>query len=306
MASMAAMAAMTRSCRTVRLKASKEKEVAMAHYDVAIAGAGQNGLSTACYLAKAGLKVCVLEGRDILGGGVVSFKDETGAIHDAAATVHTLIQLNPMIANDELGLIADYGLDYAYPEASTTEVFHNKNMALTLYFDLDRCCEEIAEKLCQEEADAYREFAEFVQAIGPMLTLGMFAPPVDSATMVSALAGMGPLGERLIHYLGMSAYEIVCEVFKSDELREVTTRFVSESMVSPFDPATGGTFLAVMYMMHAPSKYHMPHCVGGSQSLTDAMAAFIRDHGGEIRTNAKVADVKIEDGKCVAFVLEDG
>lgn len=278
----------------------------MPQYDVVIAGAGQNGLSTACYLAKAGLKVCVLESRDILGGGVVSFQDELGVTHDGAATVHTLIQLNPLIANDELGLIKNYGLDYAYPEASTTEVFHNKNMALTLYFDLDRCCEEIAEKLGQKEADAYREFAEFVQAIGPMLTLGMFAPPVDSETMVSALAGMGPLGERLIHYLGMSAYDIVCEAFESDELREVTTRFVSESMVSPFDPATGGTFLAVMYMMHAPSKYRMPHCVGGSQKLTDAMAAMIRDHGGEIRTNAKVVDVKVEDGKCIAFVLADG
>ena len=278
----------------------------MSQYDVVIAGAGQNGLSTAAYLAKAGLKVCVLESRDILGGGVISFKDELGVIHDGAATVHTLIQLNPMIANDELGLLSKYGLDYVYPEASTTEIFNNKNMAITLYFDIDRCCAEIEEKLGKEEAEAYREFHDFTQAIGPMLTLGMFAPPVDSETMVSVLAGFGPIGERLIHYLGMSAYEIVCEVFKTDELREVTTRFVSESMVSPFDPATGGTFLAVMYMMHAPSKYRMPHCVGGSQKLTDAMAAMIRDYGGEIRTGAKIAKVKVEDGACTAFVLENG
>lgn len=278
----------------------------MSRYDVVIAGAGQNGLSTACYLAKAGLKVCVLESRDILGGGVVSFKDELGVTHDGAATVHTLIQLNPMIANDELGLCSKYGLEYVYPEASTTEIFHNKNIALTLYFDLDRCCNEIAEKLGQEEADAYREFAEFTQAIGPMLTLGMFAPPVSAEAMVGALMGFGEIGERLIHYLGMSAYEIVCEVFKTDELREVTTRFVSESMVSPFDPATGGTFLAVMYMMHAPSKNRMPWCKGGSQKLTDAMAAMIRDNGGEIRTGARIADVLTEGNKCVGFKLENG
>ena len=283
-----------------------EKEAIVSHYDVVIAGAGQNGLSTAAYLAKAGLKVCVLEGRDFIGGGVISFKDELGVIHDGAATVHTLIQLNPMIANDELGLLSKYGLDYVYPEASTTEIFNNKGIAITLYFDIDRCCAEIEEKLGKEEAEAYREFHDFTQAIGPMLTLGMFAPPVDAQTMVAALAGFGPLGERLIHYLGMSAYEIVCEVFKTDELREVTTRFVSESMVSPFDPATGGTFLAVMYMMHAPSKYRMPHCVGGSQSLTDAMAAMIRDYGGEIRTGAKIVEMKVEDGACTGFVLEDG
>lgn len=281
----------------------------MSEYDVVIAGAGQNGLSTAAYLAKAGLKVCVLEGRDFLGGGVVSFKDELGVTHDAASTVHTLIQLNPLIANDELGLISKYGLDYVYPEASTTEVFvkdDGDDLAITLYFDIDRCCEEIATKLGDDEAKAYREFYEFTQSIGPMLTLGMFAPPVSADVMVSALAGFGEMGERLIHYLGMSAYEIVCEIFRSEELREVTTRFVSESMVSPFDPATGGSFLAVMYMMHAPSKYRMPHCVGGSQKLTDAFAAFIRDNGGEIRTNAKIAKVKVENGACKAFVLDSG
>lgn len=278
----------------------------MTKYDVVVAGAGQNGLSTACYLAKAGLKVCVLEGRGIVGGGCVSFKDELGVIHDTAATVHTLLQLNPLIANDELGLISKYGLDYVYPEASTTEIFTHKNLAITLYFDIDRCCAEIAEKLGEDEAKAYREFSDFCQAVGPMLTLGMFAPPVDANDMASALAGFGEIGQRLLRYLGMSSYEVVCELFRTDELREVTTRFVSESMISPFDPATGANFIAVMYMMHAPNKYRMPHCVGGSQKFVDTMVAFLEDNGAEVRTNARISEVKVEDGKCTAFVLENG
>ncbi len=278
----------------------------MTQYDVVIAGGGQNGLSTACYLAKAGLKVCVLEGRDFLGGGAVSFKDKLGVTHDVAATAACMVQLNPMINNDELGLISKYGLSFVYPEASTTDVFQNKGIALTLYFDIDRCCEEIAEKLGQDEADRYRELVEFTQAIGPMLTLGMFAPPVPAEDMASALAGLGPMGERLIRYMGMSAYEIACECFATDELRETTTRFVSEQMVSPFDPGTGATVLAVMYMMHAPTTYKMPHTVGGTQKFVDAMAALIEDEGGVIRTNAKVVDVKLEGKKCVAFVLENG
>lgn len=278
----------------------------MAEYDVVIAGGGQNGLSTACYLAKAGLKVCVVESRGFLGGGVVSFTDPYGCIHDGAATVHTLIQLNPLIANDELGLISKYGLKYAYPEASTTEVFVNEDMAITLYFDIDRCCEEIRSKLGEKDAAAYREFYEFTQAIGPMLTLGMFAPPVSAEAMVGALSGMGEIGQRLIHYLGMSAYEIVCEVFESEELREVTTRFVSESMISPFDAGTGGSFLAVMYMMHAPSKYRMPHCVGGSAKLIEAMEAMFKDNGGTVMLNAKIKEIKVVDGECKGFVLEDG
>ena len=103
----------------------------MSEYDVVIAGAGQNGLTTAAYLVKAGLKVCVLEGRDFPGGGVISFTDELGAIHDVASTAHTLIQVNPMILADELGLISRYGLNYVYPEASTTDIFVDKGMAIT-------------------------------------------------------------------------------------------------------------------------------------------------------------------------------
>ena len=78
----------------------------MSDYDVVIAGAGQNGLSAACYLAKAGLKVCILEGKSYIGGGSVSIRDEFGASHDVASTGHMLIQQNPLIKNDELGLMS--------------------------------------------------------------------------------------------------------------------------------------------------------------------------------------------------------
>ena len=279
----------------------------MAQYDVVIAGAGMNGLSTAAYLVKGGLSVCVLESKDMIGGGCFSFTDpDTGAIHDGAATVHSLISLNPLIANDELGLMSKYGLSYVKPEAVTTDLFVDKGMALTIYMDLDRTLEEITTKLGAEEAEQYREFTEFVQAIGPMLTMGMFAPPVDAEMMVSALSGMGEIGQRLMRYLPMSAWEVACEEFKTYELRETTTRFVSESMISPFEPATGGSYLACMYMFHAPNQIRFPHCVGGSQKLTDAFAAFIKDHGGVIRTGANIKSVKLDGKTATAFVLEDG
>ena len=277
----------------------------MAKYDVVVAGAGVNGLSTAAYLAKGGLKVCVLEARDFVGGGCVSYTDPFGCIHDGASTVHNLISVNPLIANDELGLCSKYGLKYVMPDAVTTDHFVDRGIALTLWMDEEKTIAEIAEKLGDEEAEAYREFVSFVQAIGPMLTMGMFAPPVSAEMMGAALMGLGEIGQRLIRYLGMSAWEIALETFKTYELRECTTRFVSEMMVSPFEPATGGGYLAVMYLFHRQGL-RFPWCVGGSQRLTDAMAQCIKDLGGEIRTNARIKDIKVVDGTATAFVLENG
>lgn len=276
----------------------------MPKYDVVIAGAGHNGLTAACYLAKAGLKVCVLESKDNIGGGAVSFTDEFGVTHDAASTGHMLIQRNPLILNDELGLSRDYGLTYVSPEASCTDIFVDEGFHITLYKDIDRACEEIEKKISKRDADAYREFYNFNQMVGPMLTVGMFAPPVPAEAMASALAGFGETGQRLLRYLGMSAYEIAEELFESEVLREVTTRFVSESMIGPFDPGTGAMYIAVMYILHTGNA--MAHAAGGSQALTDAEAALIKDCGGEIRTNARINKILVENGECAGFQLDSG
>ena len=286
------------------VKENRGKEHLMGDYDVVIAGAGQNGLSAACYLAKAGLKVCILEGKSYVGGGSVSIRDEFGASHDVASTGHMLIQQNPLIKNDELGLMSKYGLKYVSPEATTVDLFVHKGFSITLWKDIDRACEEIATKLNESEAKAYREFYDFCQAVGPMLCLGMFGPPIPAEDMASALMGFGEIGLRLARYTTMSAYEIATELFETDELREVTTRFVSESMIGPFDPGTGSSFVAVMYMLHDGNA--MAQAAGGSGALSDAMVAFCKDYGVEIRTNARIAKVLVEDGACTGFQLDSG
>jgi len=72
--------------------------------DVVVAGAGHNSLIAAAYLAKAGYECLVLDARPIAGGGAAT--EELllpGYKIDSCSTGHTLIQVNPVLADDELG-----------------------------------------------------------------------------------------------------------------------------------------------------------------------------------------------------------
>ncbi|MGB7043182.1 MAG: FAD-dependent oxidoreductase [Xanthobacteraceae bacterium] len=83
----------------------------MAGYDVIAVGAGANGLIAAAYMAKAGKKVLVLERGAWFGGGVATHEAVSpGFRHDIHSATHIVIQGNPLIRNDELGLISKFGL----------------------------------------------------------------------------------------------------------------------------------------------------------------------------------------------------
>jgi phytoene dehydrogenase-like protein len=112
-------------------------------FDIVVAGAGHNSLLAAAYLAKAGFRCMVLEGRPIAGGGVKSAElTLRGFIHDVCSSAHNGIHGNPVLRNDELKL-GDYGLEYIFPDP----VFHMPfpdGSYLTQWRDLDRTCEEFA------------------------------------------------------------------------------------------------------------------------------------------------------------------
>ena len=83
----------------------------MAHYDVIIVGAGHNGLTCACYLAKAGRKVLVLERRHIVGGAVCTQDDLIpGYRLDVGSSAHIMIHLTPVLR--DLELETKFGLEY--------------------------------------------------------------------------------------------------------------------------------------------------------------------------------------------------
>ena len=138
--------------------------------DIVVAGGGHNSLITAAYLAKAGYEVVVLDARPIAGGAAVTEElTLPGYRFDSCSTGHTLIQPNPLLRDDELGLKSEYGLEYVNPDPVAHVVFPDGE-SFTHWLDLERTCEEIS-RFSPRDAAAYRrglqEFAEIREPLGP-------------------------------------------------------------------------------------------------------------------------------------------
>jgi phytoene dehydrogenase-like protein len=122
--------------------------------DVVVAGAGHNALVTAAYLARAGREVLVLDARPIPGGGAATEELFPGYQVDSASSGHNGLQVNPLIAEDELGLLADFGLRYVRPDPVSRVAFPDGE-TLTTWLDVERTTDEIA-RFSPADARTYR------------------------------------------------------------------------------------------------------------------------------------------------------
>ena len=270
-------------------------------YEVVIAGAGHNGLMVGAYLAKAGVKVCVVERQDYVGGGVTTRElTVPGFHHDTCSTWHGFIQPNPVILNDELELKSKFGLEYLYPDIHTAVLFPDDEY-LMFYRDLDKTCASI-EKFSKKDAVAYRKFHDWSIQSLDMFTTGMFNPPPSFGSFISMLDSSQE-GRDLIRSMMVSALDICNDWFESPELKIALTRFASEGMLSPQMKGTGLVLFIFIPLMH---KYGGGLPIGGSGSLSKSLAKCIEHHGGVIKLSSHVKEFKVVGNDCKGVVLDSG
>jgi phytoene dehydrogenase-like protein len=124
-------------------------------YDVAVIGGGHNGLTCACYLAKAGLKVIVLERRHIVGGAVCTEDDLIeGYKIDVGSSAHIMIHLTPVVKDLEL---EKFGLEYIDCDPFAFAPMPDGAGAIYFWKDVDKTCESIA-KISPVDAERYKKF----------------------------------------------------------------------------------------------------------------------------------------------------
>src|SRR5918998_6188659 len=144
--------------------------------DIVVAGAGHNSLITAAYLARAGYEVLVLDARDIPGGGAAGEEMLLpGYLIDSCSTGHTLIQTNPLLLNDELGLQSQYGLEYLLPDPYAHVAFPD-GKHLSMWLDVERSYEEVA-RFSKADADTYRRMMDEYDEVKHIFGAETFTPP---------------------------------------------------------------------------------------------------------------------------------
>ena len=266
-------------------------------FDIVVAGAGHNSLIAAAYLAKAGYRCIVLEGRPVIGGGVKSAElTLRGFTHDVCSSAHNGIHGNPLLREDELKL-GDYGLEYIYPDP----VFHMPfpdGTYLTQWRDLDRTCAEFA-KFSKKDGLAYRQMITEYETVKPLLNAVTFTPIGFGKSINDRLADhlYGKLWQRR---LAMSAWEILRDTFEDDHCRAFMMG-CPYSLQPVQDPASG----RAAYIPLHQQRESRPLPKGGSGALTNALARFIEAHSGVILANKWIKTLVVENGKCTGVECED-
>jgi phytoene dehydrogenase-like protein len=280
-------------------------------HDIIILGAGHNGLVTAFYLAKAGLKPLVLERRPVVGGCAITEEFHPGFRCSRLAHNTGPIR-SDIVANMEL---ARHGLKTYTPTVRVLSLAHTGN--LVLYGDASRSQQEIA-KLSQKDAASYGEFQQALTRIAEVAALLMNITPPDidepAANNLWELLNTGRkirgLGERdlyrVLRWGPMAVADLVAEWFDTELLRgTIAAQGIFGTFLGPWSAGSSATLL-----LRATSDSNLAgaasYIAGGAGALTQAMAAAAQAAGAEIRTSAEIVRINVKDGAAVGVVLANG
>jgi len=224
-------------------------------------------------LATAGRNVLVLERNSWFGGGVITRElTVPGFKHDQHSTAHIFILGNPLIKNDELGLLSRYGLKYVYPDVPFICVFED-GATIGLHRDRDKTYQDIAQ-FSREDADAFLEFAGVAATFLPLVAATFYTPPLPMGASL-ALLDQSPIGRQLFALMHKSAYDVVIENFENERVRLFLCRLISENLTGPEEK---GTALGLYVFLAFMEVYGVGVPIGGSGALSQSLIRCIEDH----------------------------
>jgi phytoene dehydrogenase-like protein len=268
---------------------------------IVVAGAGHNSLITAAYLALAGYEVLVLDARAIPGGGAAS--EELlgpGFVIDSCSTGHTLIQTNPLLLKDELGLLSHYGLEYLQPDPFAHVAFPD-GRHLTAWLDRERTVEEIA-RYSRHDAEAYGRLLDDYDEVKHIFAAGTFTP-IGFGPSVEQLFAEHPRGSVWLRRRALSAWDIIRHEFEDPHIQAFLLWQAYQTLV-PVDSDGSGQLAYSLVFGRQRRSWTLPR--GGSGALTDALVNVITDHGGTVLCGKRVTRLLLAGGRCTGVETSDG
>jgi phytoene dehydrogenase-like protein len=283
--------------------------------DAIVVGGGHNGLVCAFYLARAGLKVTVLEGRGVVGGAAVTEEFHPGFRNSVAS--YTVSLLNPKVIRDME--LARHGLRVVERPLSN---FLPLDESHYLKLGAGTTASEVA-KFSRRDAQQLDAYAAHLDAAADLLReLVLQTPPnrVEGGwlAMLPELLKAGRLGKRVAR-LPLSTQRELLDLFTKSagdyldgwfESAPIKAAYGFDSVVgnyaSPYAPGSAYVLLHHVFGEVNGKKGAWGHAIGGMGAITQAMAKAAASQGVEIRTGCPVREVLVAKGRAGGVVTAEG
>jgi len=278
----------------------------MSRRDVVVIGAGHNGLTAACYLAKAGRNVLVLERRAIVGGLAAGEEFHPG--YRSCGLLHDTTGVRDDVVSD-LGL-GKHGLTRAAKPPTVVGAERN-GPGIVLAHDPGEAAADLRARSAKD-AEAYAAFREFLGRIGRVVRSSLEDPlpdfsreePAELLKLLTAGITLRRLGRKdmmeLFRIAPMCVADYLNEWFETERLKALlAVPAISGTWMGPWSPGSNGTLLR--YEASASGAV-----VGGAAALVRALEAVARGFGVEIRTSAPASRILVSKGKVTGVLLSSG
>lgn len=280
-------------------------------YDVIIVGGGHNGLTCGAYLARAGVKVLVLERRHIVGGPCAEYEYFPGF---RASITNSPGSLEPKVVADlEL---ERFGLQFTRPDPTLMFPFPD-GRCFVAWRDKEKVVAELS-KFSKNDATNYYKLFEFLNAFAARLGISLFEPPVSIGELISRLKTSDDEETFAKLFFG-SAKDLLDEYLESGEIKAVVAQLAYLSnQVGPMSPGSCNMLLMRPMSLasssidaeHDPRKQYLRGStglpLGGMGSVVRTMRDSLEEAGGTVRTECAVTRIIVKDGRVIGVALDDG
>lgn len=268
--------------------------------DVVVVGAGHNGLVAACYLAKAGYDVEVVERDEVIGGAVSTVERWPGVRVDRGSSIHVMVRHTGIAEDlrlDQLGL--------TYDDVEPWGVLPHPDGPLRLSGDLDETCASIAESCGGQDAAAYRDFVtEWTPRMRWFLEVASDPPTVSSLGRrgLSLMRQQRRKPADVVRSFVEPAEAMLARRFADERLRGALGWWAAQSGPPPHAVGTApmaGT--VALFHLQRPGRPR-----GGSGRLSEALAARLVSYGATIRAGDAVTSIEARSGSGGSVVTQSG
>lgn len=266
-------------------------------FDVIIIGVGPNGMTIGGYLAKAGLKVLMLEKRGEAGGGLATEEVTIpGYLHNTHAVYQMMTEYAPPLKDFTIEQSAAKlifpDLQYALPLQD--------GRAVCLYRDVNKTCDSIA-RFSRRDAQSYREIHhQFQEMVDAFIAPATYLPPLPAPLQAAKLEET-EMGRAITALSERTPEEIINDLFENEHVRALML-YAACHWGLLYDQA-GVSYLVPLLINRASNSGLVE---GGSHRLSNGLFKAVLGNKGEVKTSVRIKRIIVENGTAKGVELIDG